>query len=328
MKPTAKHYTSSAQRGVHAAPGPNRSGQLRRNPIGALPVGLNVIAVASCAAAIIAGAALGGCGSGSSATVSLPKVAPARVYALNAFKPSGSIEPGHVTTVSFTIRQPSGKTLTDYRTCCEPHEGVDLIVVRADDSHLQYDDSDIAANGQITQPVVFPAPGRYRVVVNAYLPTSDPAAQNNFQLFRNVNVAGRYRPSPLPPFNATQNVDGYRFQIRGTPHLHAIQPAFLRITVRDPQGRPATFTTWRGALAHAIFIREGTLDYFHTHVCSPGAIYCASALGATRITGSSSAPGQLKVGVLLPVSGTWRMFLLTYMHGHVLTVPYTLHVTG
>ncbi len=61
--------------------------------------------------------------------------------------------------LSFTIQQPSGKPLTDYRKCCEPHAGVDLIIVRSDDSHVQYDDSDIAANGKITQPVVFPPLG-------------------------------------------------------------------------------------------------------------------------------------------------------------------------
>jgi hypothetical protein len=45
------------------------------------------------------------------------------------------------------------------------------------------------------------------------------------------------------------------------------------------------------------------------------------------VTGSSTAPGRLTVGVLLPVPGTWRMFLLIYMHEQVLTVSYTLNVT-
>lgn len=90
-------------------------------------------------------------------------------WKLAGFEPSAPISPRRVTKLSFTIQQPSGNPLTDYRKCCEPHAGVDLIIVRSDDSHVQYDDSDIAANGRITQ------------------------------------------------------------------------------------GRPATFTTWRGALAHAIF---------------------------------------------------------------------------
>ena len=213
--------------------------------------------------------------------------------------------------LSFTIQQPSGKPLTVYRKCCEPHAGVDLIIVRSDDSDVQYDDSDIAANGKISQPIVFPAPGRYRIVVSAFLPVTNPQSVNNFQLFTTVQVRGSYRPQPVPPFNVTQRVHGYRFQVQGTPHLRAIQANFLTLRALDPHGRNATFTTWRGALAHAIFFHAGSLDYFHTHVCSPGAIYCSSVLGATKVTGSSTAPGQLTVGVLLPEPGTWRMFLLT-----------------
>jgi len=270
---------------------------------------------------------LAGCDLNSGGAASVPTVQPARTYALSGFQPSTPVRPGQPTQLSFTITQPSGKPLTAYRKCCEPHAGVDLIIVRSDDSLVQYDDSDIAANGKITQPVTFPAPGRYRIVISAFLPTGNPQSQNNFQLFTTVNVSGKYRPQPIPAFHATQLADGYRFQIQGTPHLHAIEADFLTLKVLDPHGHKVTFTPWRGALAHAIFFHQGSLDYFHTHVCSPGAIYCTSALGATRVTGSSTTPGQLKVGVLLPEPGTWRMFLLTYMHGHILTAPYTLHVT-
>ena len=274
-------------------------------------------------AGLVAATALAGCGS-SSSVVNAPTVAPARIFSLSGFKPATPIVPGRPTTISFTIQTPSGKPLTAYKTCCEPHAGVDLIIVRSDDSHVQYLDSDIAANGRVSQPVVFPAPGRYRIVVDAYPKQTSPTSPLNFQLFTWVTVRGTYRPQPLPPHNATQIVDGYRFQVQGHPRLKAIEANFLTIKVLDPQGHKAAFAAWRGALAHAIFIHAGTLDYFHTHVCSPGAIYCFSILGATKVTGSSSTPGTLKVGVLLPLPGTWRMFLLTYLHGHVLTVPYTL----
>ena len=121
-------------------------------------------------------------------------------------------------------------------------------------------------------------------------------------------------------------VDGYRFTMHGSPKLRAIEPAFLTLTVTDPKGRPAQFTPWFGALAHAIFFRSGSLDYFHTHVCAPGANGCTSALGGTRVTGISSTPGKLTVGVLVPVAGTWRLFLQTRVGGRVLTAPFTLNV--
>jgi hypothetical protein len=270
------------------------------------------------------GVAVGGCGSGTGSAVSVPKIGAAKTYSIARFQPAGAVVPGRPTTISFTIDTPSGQPLTAYKQCCDPHAGVDLIVVRSDDSHVQYNDSDIAADGRISQPVVFPAPGRYRIVIDAYPRQSTPQSPRNFQLFTWVTVRGSYRPQPVPRFSATDVVGGYRFQIRRPPSITAIQASFLTIDVRDAHGRPVAFTTWRGALAHAIFIHEGSLDYFHTHVCSPGAIYCTSVLGGTRVTGSSSAPGVLKVGVLLPAPGTWRMFLLTYLGGHVVTAPFTL----
>ncbi|HZU60710.1 MAG TPA: hypothetical protein VE983_07070 [Solirubrobacteraceae bacterium] len=269
--------------------------------------------------------ALTGCGSSGGRAVNVPTVAPARTYSLQNFQPAGPVLPGRQTTVSFTIQQPSGKPLAAYRSCCEPHEGVDLIIVRADDSHIQYDDSDIAPDGRVSQPIVFPTPGRYRVIIDAYPAHVGPDEPINFQLFTWVTVKGHYQPQTVPPYRATQTLDGYRFQVQPHPPLKAIQATFLTIRVTDPRGRPAVFGTWRGALAHAIFIHESSLDYFHTHVCSPGAKYCTSVLGAARVTGSSSRPGVLHVGVLLPVPGTWRLFLLTYLDGHHITPTFTLN---
>jgi hypothetical protein len=274
--------------------------------------------------ALAAVAVLAGCGSGGGSTG--PIIQPARTFGLTGFSPTGPIASGRPTVISFAIRTPSGKPLTAYKTCCDPHAGVDLIVVRSDDSHVQYIDADAEPHGRVHVPVVFPTPGRYRIVVDAYPKVTGPNTPFNFQLFRWVTVRGAYRPQSLPLYQSTEVSNGYRFQVQGTPHLRAITPAFFIIHVTDPAGRPAVFTTWRGALAHAIFFHHGDLAYSHTHVCKPGAIYCFSVLGNVHVTGQSSTPGVLKIGVLLPESGTWRMFLLTHLGGHILTVPFTLHV--
>jgi hypothetical protein len=46
------------------------------------------------------------------------------------------------------------------------------------------------------------------------------------------------------------------------------------------------------------------------------------------VTGSSSAPGVLHVGVLLPEPGPWRLFLLTYINGHQMVAPFTLNANA
>jgi hypothetical protein len=269
--------------------------------------------------------AASGCGGSSSSAPKLPTIQPAHTFAIDGFTPAAPVEANRPTTVAFTIRQPDGRPLTRFRRGSGPHTGVHLIFVRDDLAYIVHRHPPIGANGRISDRITFPAPGRYRLVVDAYPALSGP--QRNFQLFENLRVAGPFHAQPTPPFRPSVDVDGYRFTLRGKPRLRAIEAAFLKFDVTDPSGRPVRFTPWYGALAHAIFFRTGSLDYFHTHVCAPGASGCTSVLGATRVTGKSAAPGKLTVGVLVPVAGTWRLFLQTRVDGKVLTAPFTLKVT-
>src|SRR5262249_8881138 len=144
-----------------------------------------------------------------------------------------------------------------------------------------------------------------------------------------ITAKGTAPATKLPPFKATQTVDGYTVTLKGKPSLKAIQAGFLDFDVKDSKGRPVAFQDYYGALAHAIFFRAGSLDYFHTHVCAPGATGCTSALGASKVTGTSATPGKLHVGVLVPVGGTWRLFLqFQPKGGKIVSVPYTLKVAG
>ena len=268
-----------------------------------------------------------GCGGSTSTSPLLPTIQAAKTYALQGFAPTGRIRPGVPTTLSFTIRQPSGTPLVRFKRGSGPHTGVHLIIVRSDLGTISHRHPPVGANGRIEQTVVFPTPGRYRLVVDAYPQVSQLAFQQNFQLFRWITVPGTYKPQTLPPPSTTDTVDGYRFTVVGHPRLKAVEAVFLQIRVTAPSGKPAQFTPWYGALAHAIFFRRGTLDYFHTHVCAPGATNCGSTLGGSRVTGTSARPGKLTVGVLVPVAGTWRLFLQCKVGGRVITAPFTLKVS-
>ena len=262
---------------------------------------------------------LAGCGS-SSGTLT---VGAARTFKLTRFTPA-TLESGKPQQISFTIEQPSGAPLTSYRTGSGPHTGVHLIFVRSDLGAIVHVHPPIGADGRITERVTLPTPGRYRVVVDAYPKVT--GVLGNFQLFRWITVAGKAVSKPLPPFRPVVTVNGYRFALDHPPALHAIRAEFLNLTVTRPDGTAARFTPWFGALAHAIFFRAGSLDYFHTHVCAAGMTGCTSFLGQTRVTGSATRPGQLRVGVLLPVPGTWRLFVQCKVDGRVLTAPFTLVV--
>jgi hypothetical protein len=262
--------------------------------------------------------AAAGCGSSSGPTVS---IGAARTYHLADFKLQDPVA-SRAARLSFAIDQPSGGPITTFKTGAGPHTGVHLIIVRQDLGAIIHRHPPAESDGTIADDVTFPSGGRYRVVVDVY-PAEGP---RNFQLFRWITVRGK-APPPTPRATASQvTVDGDRFVLRDRPRLRAIEAAFLTVSVTDANGNPARFTPWYGALAHAIFFREGTLDYFHTHVCGAGATGCTATFGPTRVTGTSTAPGVLRVGVLLPLSGTWRLFLQCRVNGRVVTAPFTLVV--
>jgi len=276
-------------------------------------------------AALVAVLALAGCGGGSGGTQSVD-VLPAATYEVVNFKPSQPVPAGKPVRVSFQIRQPDGTPLTKFKTGPGPHTGVHLIFVRKDLQFIVHKHPRVGGSPTISELVTFPAPGPYRLVIDVYPASSDQEVNSNFQLFESVKVAGPYQPRPLGKTTSSETVDGYKFTLHGAKTLKAIQAQLVTVDVTGPDGKPATFTPWFGALAHAIFFRQGSLDYFHTHVCAPGVSGCTSVLGATKITGRSASPGKLNVGVLVPAPGKWRLFIQTQVDGKVLTAPFVLEV--
>jgi hypothetical protein len=275
-------------------------------------------------ALILLAAVAGGCGGGGEA-LTAPHIGAAKTFALAGFEPAGAVKPGQPTTVAFTVQQPSGAPLTSYRTGPGPHTGVHLIIVRDDLAYIIHDHPAVGPGGQIRQTVTIPAPGKYEVLVDIY--PDIPGTLPNFQLFHTID-AGPYKPAPLPAFKPNLVIDGYHINMVGHPALHAIQAQFVDVEVTDSQGHKVNFTPWFGALAHAIFFHQGSLHYFHSHVCAPNAPNCGSLAGvsSTRLTGKSTSPGKLKIGVLLPEPGTWRLFLQMKLGGQIVTAPYTLTV--
>ena len=140
--------------------------------------------LACCAVLLVAG-----CSSSSRPTVG--PIGPARTYSLSGFRPLRVARPGPA-RVAFTIRQPSGAALTDYRRGAGPHTGVHLIVVRDDLGVIIHRHPPIAANGRISETIDFPSPGPYRVLVDAY--PGAKGAPRNFQLHTE-----RARRRRLPP---------------------------------------------------------------------------------------------------------------------------------
>jgi hypothetical protein len=249
-------------------------------------------------------------------------VAPAKQYTLDWQGPSAVAKPG-TTTLRLAVRTPDGKVLTRFRTGGGPHTGVHVIIVRDDLSSIIHKHPPVPASGRLALPVTLPSAGRYHVLVDVY-PAAD-SGPRNFQLTHDVQVGTADVKAPLPAYAPVVKTGGLTFRVVKLPQLRLAEAAAMVVDVADAQGKPVKFTPFYGALAHAIFFRAGSLDYFHSHICGSDPA-CATGFGAPAATGRSTKPGRLELGVLLPAAGSWRLFLQVTHAGKLLTAPVTLKV--
>jgi hypothetical protein len=247
-------------------------------------------------------------------------VAPAKKFAIAGFEPAAAVAAGAPTQLAFTIDQPTGGALTRYRTGAGPHTGIHLIGVTPDLSTIVHTHPAIAPDGRVSEAITFPSGGRWHLVVDAYTLLDGPS--RNFQLTRDVDVSGAASAAAIPPFVPDVQRGAVRVHLDGDGTHRALQAETMRVRVTIA-GKPARFTDWLGAQAHAIFFRKGTYTYFHTHVCRAGDSLCQGFGGSV---GSSPAPGVLNVAAVFPEAGTWRMFVQFQVGSRIVTAPFTLEV--
>ena len=227
------------------------------------------------------------------------------------------------TTLHFAVRTPDGKVLTRFRTGAGPHTGVHLIIVRDDLSTIVHKHPPIPAGGRLALPVDLPRAGRYHVLVDVY-PASGPL--RNFQLTHELQVGTgdvKAAAAPLCARRARRRADVPRRQAAGV----AVGRACVDDRERDRRGRQARHV-------HAVLRRAGACDLLPRGLARllplahlrqrPGLHRRASALPPRP--GHSTKPGRMELGVLLPATGTWRLFLQVFHAGKLITAPFTLRV--
>ena len=253
----------------------------------------------------------------------------ARVHARRTSRPPARSSPGHPTTMSFTVKLPNGKPLTTLQDRPRaPHRRAPDHRPQRPRLHHPRAPADRRRAASLHQTVTFPAPGPVpgagrRLPGHPGRPAELPA------------VPQRPRRRRLPPAAAAAvqgRPDDRRLPLRrcsGDPTICTrSRPQFVHVNVTDPHGQPVTFTPWFGALAHAIFFRKGSLDYFHTHVCAPERAQLREPARAPTTDHRHARPRRASSpsACCSRSPGTWRLFLQMKLDGQILTAPFTLQV--
>jgi hypothetical protein len=138
--------------------------------------------------------------------------------------------------------------------------------------------------------------------------------------------------------------DGSTMQLEIVPNglIQADREETIRITVRDPSGKPAILEPYVGMSAHAAVVRVDGAVYVHLHPM--GTITnAAQEVFAARDRGDSTQTGRLKLVAThsmpttapsaaiefpyaFPKSGSYRLFVQVKRNGRVLTGAFAITV--
>ena len=218
-------------------------------------------------------------------------------------------------TYSFSIVDNNGNVLKDFTI--EREKLLHLIVVRKDLQEFQHVHPVFApATGMFTlSGLTLPTAGDYRIFAD-FTPKNAPldaeGAPVPTNTFEDAVAEGAYAPQQLGHDSASDTVDDYSVLLATAPQQLTKGANMFTFTVTR-NGTPVTnLEDYLGALGHAVILKEGTLDYIHTH-----------ALANT----SSSQNGTIKFHVEFPSAGKYKVFMQFQHQGKILTSSFVVSVT-
>ncbi len=211
-----------------------------------------------------------------------------------------NIKPNQPTKFSYKIKNDKGEILKNYEIA---HEKImHFIVVRKDlqnflHLHPDYNES----TGEFSVSITFPTDGSYRLFPD-FTPTEDNPQKLPVTVFHDMTVGdiSRYKAQPVVPDTQSKKTVG-EYQITyNFPAEIMMRNEIDYSLVVEKSGQPVTdLQTYLGALGHSVILKEGTLDFIHTH-----------------------AGETLEFSTTFPNKGVYKIFTQFKHKGKVITTDY------
>ena len=179
---------------------------------------------------------------------------------------------------------------------------------------------------------IFPFGGKYHLFSD-YTP---PGGLRTLERFE-VNVAGREHPRVelKPDTNFTKTVEGLQVTLEKNQTFRAKQDYLVKFTAADAGTKQPVkdLQLYLGALAHVAIFSEDLQDFIHAHPLEAGEVYDPGKISfhahnpdelAKKLVGPS--PSEVKVGMIFPRAGIYKMWIQFQRRDRVINVPYVVRV--
>ncbi len=250
-----------------------------------------------------------------------------RSYTLQVTSSTNNVQPGQPTKFTYKIVNDKNEVVKDFALV---HEKImHFLLVRKDLQNFQHLHPDFNQNtGEFSVTATFPTDGPYRL-----FPDFTPAPEN-FQklpvtLTQDVAVGDvtKYKPQPVATEKGVEKmVDGYRVTYYLPEKLSSqTELDYSLVVEQSGQDQPVQLEPYLGAMGHGVIIREGTLDFIHTHAGDMG-MTSMEGMTAAEHAGHQGEPDTMDFSTMFPEPGTYKIFTQFQIKGKVYTSDYTLKV--
>lgn len=239
-----------------------------------------------------------------------------RSYCMKSDSSKNTFSAGTPETYRFSIIDDRGEVVKDFQTT---HTKImHVIAVRKDLAYFQHvhPEFDSSTGEFILKDLTFPTTGPYRIFAD-FAPASAQMDAMGMPLTvtvsEDVSIGNNldYTPQPLDSEESTKTFDGLMVDLStyDTPKSGVENQLMFSLS---QNGKPITdLQSYLGALGHAVILREGTLDFIHTHPSEAE---------------SSKQNGNVNFNVYLPEAGRYKVFSQFQRNGKVITTDFVLTV--
>lgn len=249
-----------------------------------------------------------------------------RSYSMNLTRETPNKVPGQPVSFTYTIKNDRGEILKGFETVHE--KKMHFIVVREDLQNFQHLHPEFNENsGEWTVDVTFPTDGPYRVFPDFTLAKS---ADNPQLLPVTVNSRvdigdmSKYKYQAVTPDSQPKKTFG-EYQVTHTlPSNLTKQQEITYVLTIERNGQAVTdLQPYLGAMGHSVILKEGTLDFIHTHAEEAGMV--GMEHGTTMGSASKTGP-NIEFTSTFPESGIYKIFTQFQHQDEIITADYTVKV--
>ncbi len=244
-----------------------------------------------------------------------------RTYSLNVLSSLDSVKPGQSVKIRFNIKDEQGNILKDLQTTHT--KLLHFIIVRKDLQLFQHIHPDFnQQTGEFSVNVTFVTDGPYRIFAD-FAPVGAQMGPDGMPLMVTLNQdvsvgdVSKYKAIPVVVDKDTQKItNNYFINYDFSGELKAQSTVTYSLQI-EKDAEEVKLEPYLGAMGHSVILKEGALDYVHTH---------ANEMDMSGMEGTQMSHAGVEFTTSFPEAGIYKIFTQFQVKGKVITSDYTVKV--